>query len=112
MKNRLINFARFFFLCYSASNNASKENLPPETTSSNIPKNPSKLKESLRKSKKSKHHDDFSDLVDYMELESSEKEKHRIDIGRIHAVVQRSKEGDLVRVDNPNVADLLGIEIR
>lgn len=47
-----------------------------------------------------------------MELSSAEKEKHRIDTGRIHAVVQRSQEGDLVRVDNPTVADLRGIEIR
>lgn len=47
-----------------------------------------------------------------MELSSSEKEKHRIDNGRIHGVVQRSQEGDLVRVDNPNVADLRGIDIR
>lgn len=83
-----------------------------EPASTTLPKNPGKLKDIQRASKKSRHHDDFSDIVDYMELTSAEKEKHRIDIGRIHAVVQRSQEGDLVKVDNPNVADLLGIEIR
>lgn len=62
--------------------------------------------------KKSKHHDDFNDLVDYMELASTEREKHRIDVGRVHPVVQKSAEGDLIRVDNPNIADLRGIDIR
>lgn len=78
----------------------------------NLANNPNKLKEYMRASKRNKNHDDFKDLVDYMELGSVEKEKHRIDIGRIHPVVQRSEEGDLLRVDNPNVADLRGFEIR
>lgn len=45
-------------------------------------------------------------------LDSTEREKHRIDIDRMHPVVQKSMEGDLIRVDNPTIAELKGIEIR
>ncbi|GLV34443.1 uncharacterized protein CBL_09691 [Carabus blaptoides fortunei] len=51
-------------------------------------------------------HDDFSDLMDYVILDSRERGGHREAVGRMHPVVQRSGEGDLTKVGNPSLADL------
>lgn len=59
--------------------------------------------------KKPKIHDDFRDLLDYTILDSSEREKHRIEVDRFHAVIQKSQEGDLIQVGNPTIAELLNI---
>lgn len=71
-----------------------------------------KLEKSSKTSKKKQEHDDFGDLMDYMMLGSAEREKHRIEVDREHVVIQRSMEGDLVRVDNPTIGEIKKIQIR
>lgn len=57
--------------------------------------------------KQQEQHDDFSDLYDYIMLDTWEREKHRVDLNRVHpVVVQKSSEGDLLRVGNPTIAEL------
>lgn len=51
-------------------------------------------------------HDDFSDLMDYVILDSRERGGHREAVGRVHPVVQRSGEGDLTKVGNPSLGEL------
>lgn len=103
---------RFLQKTHSASNN----NASIETTGAasgfdkvaeeklNKKVNPMKVKD--------EEHDDFSDLMDYMMLGSAEKEKRRVDVDREHIVIQKSMEGDLVRVDNPTVAQLKKLKIK
>jgi hypothetical protein len=51
-------------------------------------------------------------LMDYIMLDSNEREKHRVEIDRVHPVIQRSMEGDLVKVDNPTIAEMRKIAVR
>lgn len=98
----------FFFS--ASSTNASKESLPVETASNTLKELPEKK---LVPSKETKEkHDDFSDLMDYMMLDSTEREKHRVEIDRVHPVIQKSMEGDLIKVGNPTIADLRKVAIR
>lgn len=57
-------------------------------------------------------HDDFSDLVDYLVLNSDERERHRELVSRVSPVIQKSGEGDLVKVGNPTLGDLKKLKIR
>ncbi|KAK5641275.1 hypothetical protein RI129_009822 [Pyrocoelia pectoralis] len=102
---------RFLQKTHSASNNGSIETTGAASGLDKVPG--AKLnKKSNEIKKKEEEHDDFSDLMDYMMLGSAEREKHRIEVDREHIVIQRSMEGDLVRVDNPTIAEIKKIKIR
>ncbi|GJQ73672.1 hypothetical protein Trydic_g14010 [Trypoxylus dichotomus] len=106
---------RFLQKTHSASsNNVSKESPPGELTRPNFDKVKMKYPGMGVSSttKKPKIHDDFSDLLDYTMLGSIEREKHRIEVDRYHAVIQKSQEGDLIQVGNPKIAELLNVEVR
>lgn len=60
---------------------------------------------------KKRIHDDFSDLMDYIMLDSIEREKHRIDVERIHPVVEKNVEGTIRDDNNPTIADIKKIKI-
>lgn len=63
--------------------------------------------------KKKKIHDDFSDLMDYIMLDSIEREQHRINVARVHPVIEKNIDGTItVRDDNPTIADIKKIKIR
>ncbi|XP_071052238.1 extracellular serine/threonine protein CG31145 [Onthophagus taurus] len=108
---------RFLQKTHSASsNNASKEN--SETGNSAFEKVRIRGSSTTKKSKK---HDDFSDLYDYIMLESIEKEKHRVEVDRVHPVVQKSDELEptdeqqqvlLALSENPTLGELKKIELR
>lgn len=110
------NHLEFLFLAICFSYNASKESLPVETPTApqGNQLGSGKLKNLPHRFRRPETtiHDDFSDLMDYILLDSSERAKHRIDVDRVHPVIQKSMEGDLVRVDNPSIADLMHIQIR
>lgn len=102
---------RFLQKTHSASNNGSIETTGVASGLDKVAG--AKLnKKSNEIKKKEEEHDDFSDLMDYMLLGSAEREKHRIEVDREHIVIQRSMEGDLVRVDNPTIAEIKKIKIR
>ncbi|KAF5302508.1 hypothetical protein FQR65_LT00880 [Abscondita terminalis] len=103
---------RFLQKTHSASNNnASIETTGAVSGLDKVPGGKSNKKSDEIK-KKDEEHDDFSDLMDYMMLGSAEKEKRRVEVDREHIVIQKSMEGDLVRVDNPTIAELKKIKIR
>ncbi|RZC42693.1 hypothetical protein BDFB_004602 [Asbolus verrucosus] len=95
----------------ASSTNASKENFPVEPTSVNGLKDLPEKKAFPSKETKEKH-DDFSDLMDYIMLDSAEREKHRVEIDRVHPVIQKSEEGDPLKVSNPTIAQVRKISIR
>ncbi|XP_008197278.2 extracellular serine/threonine protein CG31145 isoform X2 [Tribolium castaneum] len=99
---------RFLQKTHSASStNASKEvDAAPHSLKELPEKKPAPSKEPKEK------HDDFSDLMDYMMLDSAEREKHRVEIDRVHPVIQKSMEGDLVKVGNPTIAQLRKVAVR
>jgi hypothetical protein len=102
---------RFLQKTHSASStNASKESSPVEPAPNSL-KELSEKKPPPSKETKEKH-DDFGDLMDYIMLDSNEREKHRVEIDRVHPVIQRSMEGDLVKVDNPTIAEMRKIAVR
>jgi hypothetical protein len=94
----------------ASSTNASKESSPVEPAPNTL-KELSEKKPPPSKETKEKH-DDFGDLMDYIMLDSNEREKHRVEIDRVHPVIQRSMEGDLVKVDNPTIAEMRKIAVR
>ncbi|KAH0813068.1 hypothetical protein GEV33_009723 [Tenebrio molitor] len=95
---------------FASSTNASKESSPVEPAPNSL-KELSEKKPPPSKETKEKH-DDFGDLMDYIMLDSNEREKHRVEIDRVHPVIQRSMEGDLVKVDNPTIAEMRKIAVR
>ncbi|KAF2882537.1 hypothetical protein ILUMI_23636 [Ignelater luminosus] len=109
---------RFLQKTHSASNNnASKESFPAETAGPTTSFHKTTRRneysgKNTKSSKRKEERDDFSDLMDYMMLGSAEREKHRVEVDREHVVIERSMEGDLVRVDNPTIAELKKIKLR
>lgn len=99
----------FYFSGSSA--NASKEILPPEPAPPGALKNTPLKQQSSNKLSKEKQ-DDFSDLIDYVLLDSAEKEKHRVEIDRVHPVIEKKVEGRLLKLGNPTIADMKKISIR
>ncbi|KAF5285799.1 hypothetical protein FQA39_LY04260 [Lamprigera yunnana] len=103
---------RFLQKTHSASNNnASIETTGPTSGLDKVAENKLRSKKEEIK-KKDEEHDDFSDLMDYMMLGPAEQEKHRIDVDREHVVVQKSMEGDLIKIDNPTIAEIKKVKIR
>lgn len=54
--------------------------------------------------------DDFSDLMDYLALDSYEKEKLRTIVSRTHAVVKNDAD-ELKKQQNPTIGDIKKIKI-
>lgn len=87
----------------------SKESLPNDSPNQN-----SKIKtveKSKTKTTTRKYHDDFGDLLDYIMLDSNEREKHRIKVDRLHPVVETSREIEPAQSKNPTIAELKHIPI-
>lgn len=60
--------------------------------------------------KKKRIHDQFSDLMDYVMLDTMEREKHRLEVDRTHPVVERSdSEMDSY---NPSIGEIKKIKLR
>lgn len=57
-------------------------------------------------------HDDFSDLMDYLDFESGQRVEHVEVYGLVRPVVQKSEEGDLLRVGNPSLGELKKLQAR
>lgn len=90
----------------AGSTNISKESLPNENgglpTVQTDTKVPNQLADkNVQPSEASRQHDDFNDILDYIMLSSSEKEKYRIDVDKLYPVVRKSDEDD----ENANVQD-------
>ncbi|XP_074040838.1 extracellular serine/threonine protein CG31145 [Leptinotarsa decemlineata] len=91
------------------STNISKESLPNETSilnnvidNSHV-QNEGVLADIEEEGKAKGQHDDFSDIVDYIMLNSDEREKYRLDIDRIHPVIARTREGDEIKERYPTI---------
>ena len=98
-------------LCSASSTNASKESLPIEPAPNTL-KDLSEKPASPGKEAKEKH-DDFGDLMDYIMLDSAEREKHRVEIDRVHPVIQKSPGWESLKVvGNPTIGELRKIAVR
>ncbi|CAH0564211.1 unnamed protein product [Brassicogethes aeneus] len=84
-------------------NNNNGNNVKPKT---NANKDSNVQSETIQKTTDS--HDDFSDLVDYVNLYSAEKEKYRIDTDRVNAVVVKSPK----ITKNPTIADMKHLTVQ
>lgn len=62
--------------------------------------------------KKKRIHDDFSDLMDYVMLDTIEREKHRLDVDRIHPVIEKNVDSNSIDTDNPTIGDIKKIKPR
>lgn len=83
----------------------SKESLPNETgTLSTVVNKETKKQQSASKTN---GHDDFADILDYLIMESGEREKYKIDTDRQHAVVVKSHQDGA----NPTIGDLKNIKL-
>ncbi|KAG5865571.1 hypothetical protein JTB14_029815 [Gonioctena quinquepunctata] len=78
----------------------SKESLLNETSILNSVRDTSHIEngaisaDNEKEGKTKGRHDDFSDIVDYVMLNSDDREKYRLDIDRIHPVILPIGEGD------------------
>lgn len=92
--------------------NISKESLPnetslPQSVKNNRPQNKGSPKDK-EKSGTTGQHDDFGDIVDYIMLDTSGREKFRTDIGRIHPIVEIDDE---VNVKYPTLGELKQLKL-
>lgn len=109
---------RFLQKTHSSSTNASKESLQSDhpgagggtATGGAFEKVRTRPYTSTRRT--TTPHDDFSDLTDYMLLDSNERANHRLETDREFAVVHRDGYGTQIKDENPSLSDLMKIPIR
>lgn len=101
------------FVFSGISTNLSKENLPNETAllNSDSRKGQSGLAVGkLSEDTKDGQSDDFSDLMDYLALDSYEKKKFRAVIARMHPVVNNDAD-ELKKQRNPTIGEIKKMKI-
>ncbi|KAL1494378.1 hypothetical protein ABEB36_009986 [Hypothenemus hampei] len=88
------------------STNVSKESLPSETA----PLDPKNTNQINVVHEATKEMDNFEDLVDYLDLESHERKKFRVDLFRVHPVVV-DDANEKKRRPNPSISEIKKINV-
>ncbi|XP_030749815.1 extracellular serine/threonine protein CG31145 [Sitophilus oryzae] len=91
------------------SGNMSKESLPNDTVVNTKRSHKDDSHKIPNIDDKDEQVDDFSDLMDYVALDSLEREKYKLEVGRSHGVISKVAGG--TNSDNPTIGDLKNIII-
>lgn len=99
------------FVCSGISINISKENLPNETAllrgETGRESDVGQVQKVSKNAAKEEAFDDFSDLLDYLMLDTYERGKFRADLARINPVVTAEEK----KSKNPTIGQLKNINL-
>ncbi|XP_076275777.1 extracellular serine/threonine protein CG31145 isoform X2 [Rhynchophorus ferrugineus] len=91
----------------AVSGNISKESLPNDTIVHSAAKSTGKSgSQKIKNLGIKEQFDGFNDLVDYLALDSMEREKYKLEIGRTHGVIKKIEVDDQ---ENPSLGELKSI---
>lgn len=108
---RMLHRSYIFSCCSALSLNVSKESLPNETSILHTKNSRTVHNEAISPDKGNDpaEQDDFSDIVDYIMLDTKEREKYKLDLDKIYPVVGRT-DGPLKK-KNPTLGQLKNLKL-